>query len=235
MGDNKMTSISLLTIQQKEDKKGFELRFKDRLILQHYVDDPCAILGLHEPNIQMHPRYVGFYKKIKNNVTHIFSLTEYIIEEITQNESYVLKFGEELEIAVNIVDKRLILEPKLLSGSREQWTHFSLKIAANAKEAIYGGGEQFSYLNLRGRNLRLWVQEPGFIKTKKSILKYIIDFLIGAGGEWWTSYYPQATFVSSDNFFVNVESYAYGEIDFRIKRYHQIRFNEIPVKIILDV
>jgi len=235
MGGNKMTSNKLLIIKQHEHKKGFDLRFKGRLILQHNMDDPCAILGLHEPNIQMHPRYVGFYKKIKNRVTQAYSLNQVVIEEITQNKSYKLKFGEELEIAINIVDKRLILEPKLLSGSREQWTHFSLKLIANAEEAIYGGGEQFSYLNLRGRNLRLWVQEPGFIKTKKSVLKYIIDFLIGAGGEWWTTYFPQATFVSSDNYYVHVESYAYGELDFRSKRYHQIRFNEIPARIILDV
>jgi alpha-glucosidase len=225
----------MITIHQNKQKNGFNLRFKGRLILQHDIDNPCAILGQHEPNIQMHPRYVGFYKKIKNRVTQIYSLNQVVIEEITQNKSYILKFGEEFEIAIKISDNRLILEPKLHPESREQWTHFSLKITANSEEAIYGGGEQFSFLNLRGRNLPLWTQEPGVVKNKKSLAKYIADAAVGAGGEWWTTYYPQATFLSSDNYFVHVESYAYGELDFRNKNYHHIRFNEIPARIILDV
>ncbi|MCP4761842.1 MAG: alpha-glucosidase [archaeon] len=226
---------NLIVIQKNIHTNGFDLKFKGRQIIHHDSNNPCVFLGHHEPNIQMQARYVGFYKKIKTKVTQINSLNQVEIVEITQNESYILKFGKEFEIGVKIIDNRLVLEPKLLPESAEQWTHFSLKLSANSNEAIYGGGEQFSFLNLRGRNLPLWTQEPGFVKKRKSVLKYILDAVIGAGGEWWTTYYPQPTFMSSDNYFVHIESYALGELDFRNKNYHQIRFNEIPGKIIIDV
>jgi alpha-glucosidase len=60
----------------------------------------------------------------------------------------------------------------------------------------------------------MWTQEPGFAKNR-SVYKLVGDLVMGAGGEWWTNYYPQALFVSSDNYFVSVESYAFTCFDFR--------------------
>jgi alpha-glucosidase len=103
-----------------------------------------------------------------------------------------------------------------------------------ADEPIYGCGEQFSYLNLRGKCMPLWTQEPGIVK-RPSLIKLLADMFMGAGGTWWTTYYPQPTFVSAKNYFVHINSYAYGEFDFRAKDRNILRMNEIPAKIVIDV
>jgi alpha-glucosidase len=36
-----------------------------------------------------------------------------------------------------------------------------MELVAEEAEYVYGGGEQFTYLNLRGRSYPIWVREQG--------------------------------------------------------------------------
>ena len=50
-----------------------------------------------------------------------------------------------------------------------------LSIVAEPNEFVYGGGEQYSYLNLRGRNYPIWVREQGVGRNKSSTLTQLMD------------------------------------------------------------
>jgi alpha-glucosidase len=217
------------------DNQKFSLNFKGKNILSHNSQRACIQLSHNIPDFRMHPRSVSNYK-IKNHLSNHTPLIR--ISKIEQEQdSILIEFEELIRLEINVVHNRLELTFNPLDKIKQNpnfYNHFSFSMPALDDEAIYGCGEQFSYLNLRGRCVPLWTQEPGFAKNH-SIYKYFGDLLMGAGGEWWTTYYPQAIFVSSRNYFVNVETYTYTELDFRNRNYHQLRINEIPKKIIIDV
>ena len=50
-----------------------------------------------------------------------------------------------------------------------------LSIVAEENEYVYGGGEQYTYLNLRGRNYPIWVREQGVGRNKSSTLTQLMD------------------------------------------------------------
>ena len=214
------------------DARSFSLEFKGKIVLTHSQTNPCIKLAHASPDFKMHKRFVA-YHKIKNPVMEKTPLLN--VERVSsedQGDVLSLIFDQTLKLDISVNEGRLHLEPQLLTG---EFNHFTLTLPALKEEAIYGCGEQFSFLNLRGRTVPLWTQEPGIAKKKLSLVKILADLAIGAGGEWWTTYYPQPTFISSENYFVHVDSYAYGELDFEARKTHEVRMNEIPERIVIDV
>ena len=55
-----------------------------------------------------------------------------------------------------------------------------LRLVAEAEERVYGGGEQFSYFNLRGKSYPIWTREQGmlvlfqFVLTSCPVLIYCV-------------------------------------------------------------
>lgn len=230
MSDSNSLQIGDLSFLYNDAKTMFKLLYKKRLLLEHTPDRPCIIIGQSKPDFKMNPRYIAYYK-LKNRIINKKLLIHFII--LSHENTLVLEFENLLKCTFQINNGYLEINLEN-SNSDLNFNYFCLKISASKTEAIYGCGENFSYLNLRGRKIPLWTQEPGIIK-KRSISKLIADLLIGAGGSWWTTYYPQPTFISSDNYIVHVDSYAYCEFDFRKKEYHLLSVNEIPKRIVIRV
>jgi alpha-glucosidase len=213
----------------------FSVKFKGHLIVDHSSGSPWMVLAHNQPDFRMHPRSVSNYK-LKNHLSNSSPLIQ-ITHFEEKAEECVIEFENRIRAEISILDTRLYCQIILLETNTPddpQFNHITFNFPASREEGIYGCGEQFSYLNLRGRRVPLWTQEPGFAKNH-SIYKYLGDLLMGAGGEWWTTYYPQAVFVSSRNYFVSVETYAFAEFDFRKKDSHCLRINEIPKKLVIDV
>ncbi|NMC05728.1 MAG: alpha-glucosidase [Candidatus Lokiarchaeota archaeon] len=221
----------------KVEARKLQLVFKGRILLECTPDAPCIELLHVDPDFHMNPKYVSYYK-LKNKVKCRLPLHDArLVDPPASGDDVTIVFDECMQLHARIVNGRLELVPEVVGQPGERataWNGLAIAFKADATEAIYGCGEQFSFLNLRGRRVPLWTQEPGIVKNH-SIAKYIADAAIGAGGEWWTTYYPQPTFVSSANYFVHVESYAYAEFDFREKHRHALLVNEIPKKIVVDV
>ncbi len=210
------------------------LSFKGKIVLEHSSRLPCVELAHADPDFRMNPRYISYYK-LKNRVSSRRPLVA--VEKVSSGEDMAIVFDRLLRLQARVVDGRLELVPELIEEARKStvsYNHFTINIKADDSEAVYGCGEQFSFLNLRGRHVPLWTQEPGIAKNH-SIFKYLADALMGAGGEWWTTYYPQPTFVSSRNYFVHVETYAFADFDFRGTSSHALHVNEIPKRIFIDV
>lgn len=89
-----------------------------------------------------------------------------------------------------------------------------LDIVAEPEEKVFGGGEQYSFLNLRGRNYPIWVREQGVGRNKSSMLTQTMDAFSKGGGDYHTSYWPQASFISSRKFYFESSYPTYSELDF---------------------
>ncbi len=90
----------------------------------------------------------------------------------------------------------------------------TVDLAAPPHEHVWGGGEQMSYLRLNGRRFPIWTSEPGVGRDKGRELTQIMDREGMAGGDYWTTNYPQPTFLSSHHYAVHLTSTAYAVLDF---------------------
>ena len=78
---------------------------------------------------------------------------------------------------------------------------FSLRlwadIVGDETEHIYGGGEQYTYLDLKGRNYPIWVREQGVGRNKSDIVTIVMDALYHGGGDYHPTSWPQPSYLSS--------------------------------------
>ena len=108
-----------------------------------------------------------------------------------------------------------------------------LTYVTNPKEHIYGCGETYSELDLKGQNVRIWVAEHQ--NTGRISKKIIKEKLLGKhpdkklSFDKYESYYAQPTFVSSDKYYVHCDINAYSEFDFTDAGKITLYFQEPPV------
>lgn len=109
---------------------------------------------------------------------------------------------------------------------------YRLTFPTNKREHIYGCGETYSTLDLKGERVRIWVAEHQ--NTSRISQKIIKEKLRGKRPEKtldfseYESYYAQPTFVSSDKYFVHVHTDAYSEFDFSRRGEITLELQEAP-------
>ncbi|MEY4269978.1 MAG: hypothetical protein RLZZ58_1194 [Pseudomonadota bacterium] len=121
-----------------------------------------------------------------------------------------------------------VLRFAVLAGTPNR---FALRLAADADEHVYGGGEQMSYFDLRGRRFPIWTSEPGVGRDKDRELTRTMDTLGMAGGDYWTTNYPQPTFLSSAGYALHVDCAAFQTLDFTAPDHHRIEAWAVPDRI----
>lgn len=124
---------------------------------------------------------------------------------------------------------RLVYVGEEKPGVNRYWLTF----VTNPKEHIYGCGETYSELDLKGQNVRIWVAEHQ--NTGRISKKIIKEKLLGKhpdkklSFDKYESYYAQPTFVSSDKYYVHCDINAYSEFDFTDAGKITLYFQEPPV------
>ncbi len=221
-----MNVVHELELIQK-NPGAFELFYNNRLVINHSPKQPFVCIYDRDSHFKSHRRFSGSFK-IKNKLLN--KKSPHVLEVVRSAEEITVYFEHSIEIVIKVVNDRLTLLP----ATNTSVGHVQFNFPATLDEAVYGGGEQFSYLNLRGKKNPLWAQEPGIIR-RNTLTKYFLDALAGAGGTWWKSYFPMPTFISSENYFIHVDTYAYGYLDFTNKSIHSLGFNAVPKKITIDV
>ncbi len=108
---------------------------------------------------------------------------------------------------------------------------FWLRVVAEKDECVWGGGEQMSYFNMRGRKFPLWTSEPGVGRDKTTELTFKADITSKAGGDYYHTNYPQPTYVSSRRYALHVETTAYSVFDFRRDGFHEIEAWAVPERL----
>lgn len=101
-----------------------------------------------------------------------------------------------------------------------------LKLFAEAKEHIYGGGEQYSHFSLKGHNYPIWAREQGVGRNHSTFVTKMADIHSGAGGEYHTTYWPQSTFVTDRLVYYHLNYNHYHVLDFKSPTYHEIELWE---------
>ena len=115
-------------------------------------------------------------------------------------------------LALSVADTGLTAELRSLTDQTE-YDRVFLRFPAREREPIFGGGEQYSRLNLRGSRLPLWTSEQG-VGRAHNLTTFLANRDSDAGGFWHSTYFPQPTFVAASGRFLHFESSAYTVADF---------------------
>ena len=184
--------------------------------------------------------YVGYGKETVDMYRGNFKIEDYVIErrpleitEITETESgLVLEMGDAMTVNVLLDGDCVTLN---FTQKDEKINRFWFRVKADAAEHCYGCGEQMSYLDLRGRHFPIWTGEPGVGRDKTTYVTWRSDVENGgAGGDYWNTNYPQPTFVSSKRYYVDVDSTAYADFDFRNADFHELQVWSVPAYIRIE-
>jgi sulfoquinovosidase len=225
------TSSTMRPFQLIEENGGFEVRLEGRLLLSHSTANPFMFVGTGKESIEMY----------RGN----FQIDDYVDERsplryanvVEEPNGYRVKFrrflGEQeilsLHFSMNDEGLRITFDMKDKLVNR-----FWIRISADHEEKVYGCGEQLSHLNLRGKNFPLWSSEPGVGRNKSTYTTWQADVKDRAGGDYYTTNFPQPTFISTKKYFCHVDTTAYADFNFRHHNFHELHIWEVPSSILFE-
>lgn len=108
---------------------------------------------------------------------------------------------------------------------------FWLRLVATPGEALHGGGEQMSHLDLAGRRYPIWTSEPGVGRDPSTLVTWRSEVTGKAGGDYWHTNAPQPTLISSQRWAVHLATTAYAELDLRDPAHHELHAWAVPTSI----
>ena len=219
----------MLNLIENEDE--FKIKLNGRTLIKHSADSPFVYIGRGEAEYKM---YRGNFD-IENYLESRIPLKYFEIEK--KKEDYLIKLkkcSEEkfsLELRAGLSGNKLKVEfiENNLDANR-----FWLRINAAKEEKIYGCGEQLSYFNLRGKNFPLWTSEPGVGRNKNTYTTWQADVKDKAGGDYYTTNYPQPTFISTEKYYCHLESTAYLDFNFKNEEFHELEVWEMPEYLLFE-
>ena len=198
------------------DRQGdaFCLTLGGKDLISHSAERPALYLGRGEETITM---YRGNFD-IRDRVSQRIAL------RLEGGDGGELSFTHPdlrgtLTLSLSERDGLLFLETKT---EDTRWNRLWLRLEAEPEEHVTGGGEQFSALDLRGRNYPIWTREQGVGRNKLTEITRLADASDGGGGDYHTTFFPQPVFLSSRMYFVQLFNSEYSELDFREESFHEI-------------
>ncbi len=214
-----------MAITIREEGGGFDLLLDGRLILRHCSSRPAFRLARGAPDIRMlrgnfdirdEPQALGPLGHVRiDGASMLFS---------------VEKGGEPL-LRVDIED-RDGCDALAIRCSDPSIDRLWVRLEAAQDEHVWGGGEQMSYLDLKGRRFPMWTSEPGVGRDKSAALTRLMDETGMAGGDYWTTNYPQPTFLSSRFYACHLDSSAFSVLDFRDEEFHEVEVWQTDVRLL---
>ena len=205
---------------------GFDLVLGGRLLLRHTATTPCLFVGTGVGRMEM---YRGNFD-IQDRLSERTPLRHAAVAAGGRID-FAAAPGQPVRISATVT-----LDDE--SGARIAFVDADpainrvwLRVAAEPNEHVWGGGEQMSYLDMRGRRFPIWTSEPGVGRDKTTKITAEADRTGRSGGDYWTTNYPQPTWLSSRRYALHVETTAYAVLDFRDPALHEIEVWAIPAGI----
>ena len=195
-----------------------ELRLDGKLLLRHTADRPALFLGYGRERIRMYRGNFDIDDRLQERLPLRFAGAE------ADGAATVLRFIHPSlagEYRLRVSEHKGLWHLEGSCGD-EKPNRLWLRLCAEEKEHVMGGGEQFSALDLRGRLYPIWTREQGVGRNKLTEITRLADASDGGGGDYHTTFFPQPTFLSSRLYFAHLENYEYSELDFREPDYHEI-------------
>jgi sulfoquinovosidase len=196
--------------EAKDD--GFDLMLGERVILRHRVDAPAFRIAKGNPKVTM----------VRGNFRHEDAPTdERMLRHVVHKRRRTIGLASspdlDPEIMVSLTSEENPSPPILFAGVTDSaYDRLSIDFSLADGEIIWGGGEQMSHLALNGRLYPMWTSEPGVGREPGTALtdKMSADGSF-AGGDYWTTNYPEPTLISSGGWALQLNIGAYSEVDLR--------------------
>ena len=186
--------------------EGFDLMRDDVCMMSHRNKAPTIEVGIGSPDLEM----VRGNFRIDDIVQ-----TRLMLDCCAEADGIIRLWNAarpDVVIALKLTQRaqQSALE---LRCSDPAFNRLWINMQCATSEAFWGGGEQMSYLRLNGRRFPFWTSEPGVGRDKSTALTQTMDANGLAGGDYWTTNYPQPTWVSSALHAVHLETAAYTVLD----------------------
>ncbi|KTQ92625.1 alpha-xylosidase [Aureimonas ureilytica] len=210
----------LLALVLAVEPDGFSLVLSGKLVLTHSAAAPCLFVGQGQERMEMY----------RGN----FDIEDYVVERVALRHAAIS--GDVIDLSPSPSEParlRLRVEGAALrfEAIDPAINRLWLRVQAEAGEHVWGGGEQMSYFDMRGRRFPLWTSEPGVGRDKTRELTFKADVAGRAGGDYYHTNYPQPTYLSSRRYALHVETPAYSVFDFRHEAFHEIEVWAVPERI----
>lgn len=197
---------------------GFTLTYQQRLILRHTPEAACLWVGAGVADIEM---FRGNFS-IKDRLNEKIALPDATVN--AHAAGWTIRFGRGDAVSATLkigLDEtgRLLLT---LQNDDASHNRIWLRLAANPEDHIYGCGEQFSYFDLRGKPFPLWTSEQGVGRNKQTLVTWQADCKENAGGDYYWTFFPQPTFVSTQKYYCHLDNSCYMNFDFSAPDYHEL-------------
>jgi len=121
---------------------------------------------------------------------------------------------------------------QVLIDNPQNVNRFWLRFNAHEEDGVYGGGEQFSYFNLRGRKFEMLSREQGMGRNISEIVSFVSRRCCDAAGKFHHTYWPQPTIIVQSDaqnqgafYYVNFWHEEYSVLDFTNEGFHEIEFH----------
>lgn len=105
---------------------------------------------------------------------------------------------------------------RIVLAAKAPHDRLTIDVALAEGDVLWGGGEQMSHLVLNGRTFPLWTSEPGVGREPGTPLtdQASADGSF-AGGDYWTTNYPEPTVLCSGGWALSLANSEYAEVDAR--------------------
>ncbi|NBB23675.1 alpha-glucosidase [Porphyrobacter sp. SLTP] len=185
---------------------GFDLRLAGRSLLCHRPDYPAISVASGDPLVTM----VRGNFRLSDTPVAARPLS---VCEVAGEGAVVLSSADgAAKLALSLAPGASRLSVNALTGHDRITLDFTLA----PDDVLWGGGEQMSYLALNGRTFPIWTSEPGVGREPGSPLtdQASADGSF-AGGDYWTTNYPEPTVLCSGGWALSLANSEYVELDAR--------------------
>jgi sulfoquinovosidase len=191
----KGTLLRILTTES-----GFDLHYAGRILLRHSIDCPALVIARGQPQVSMY----------RGNFDIQDAPCDMLEPEVCRALFDGVAFMHNgLEVATLRIDG----DQLAVATTDPLFDRITLRFHTEPDEALWGGGEQMSYLMLNGRRFPMWTSEPGVGRDKSTQLTRIMDAEGMAGGDYWNTNYPQPTVLMARWHAVHLNESCYSVVD----------------------
>ncbi len=208
----------MIDIEAAQD--GFALFVEGRKVLAHSRRAPCVEIGVAETAVRQHRGSVRLHRRRAVSIP----IRSYKVFA-NEGEFCALDFDGKIRMALRLEGARLRMSFSLYDASIN---FFRIRLAAFHDESIFGLGERFSHLDLKGRRVRLWVEERGSGRGAA-------DHAGSRRVDHDSSCFPSPVFISTRKYWCAVDTNAHTIMDFSRRASTLIEAWAVPREIVLGI
>ena len=197
-------------MQFHRTQDGFTLSCGGIVLMNHRLDSPAIAVGSGEPTISAMRGHFSFEDSRQTRTPLPVARFD--------NDGVTLHTASD---APPLARLSVTGDAALIENLDKTHNRLWFVLSAQADEAIYGCGEQMSYLQLRGRRFPIWTAEPGIGRDPGALGMEDTGFQPFIG-DYWTTYFPQPAFASTRGYQLHCDTTAYAEFDFTRADRHEI-------------